>query len=56
MVIRFDLPETAAQLLLRLSGCIGAEVGAAPDVNEICKSFVIDILVDDAAEIGRAHV
>ena len=52
MRITFDLPDPAATLLLRLAAHIRAHAGTEPSCDAICRSMVVDILVDDAAEHG----
>ena len=50
MRITFTLPDEPAQLLMRLALCIRENSHAAPSVDEIVKSLVIDLLAEDAAE------
>lgn len=48
MTITFDLPEPAAELLLRLMEHIRHHAGVAPDQDAVCRSLIVDILIDDA--------
>ena len=52
MEVKFTLPETAAQLLLRLASCIRQNSEHAPSVDEIARSLIIEILIDDAQSHG----
>ena len=47
MTITFDLPPTAASLLLRLMGHIKQHTGAEPSADAICCSMITDLLIDD---------
>ena len=47
MIIQFELPEPAATLLLRLMAHIRQHTGEEPDSNQICRSMIIDVLIDD---------
>jgi hypothetical protein len=52
MRITFDLPDPAAQLLLRLAAHIRHHAGTEPSCDAICQSMVVDLLVDDAVLHG----
>jgi hypothetical protein len=59
MRITFDLPDPAASLLLRLAAHIrthakhaSGDPGSEPSCDAICRSMVVDLLVDDAIEHG----
>ena len=52
MRIEFDLPDPAEQLLLRLATCIRVNSQHAPSVNEIARSLVMEVLIDDAVSHG----
>lgn len=52
MRIQFDLPDGAASMLKMLAHCIERGTGEQPTPAELCRSLVIEILVDDAAAHG----
>ena len=52
MRIEFDLPDPAEQLLLRLAATIRTNTAYAPSVNEIARSLVMEVLIDDAVSHG----
>jgi hypothetical protein len=56
MVISFTLPDSAAQMLLRLMLCISENSHVVPSADDIARSLIIDLLADDAAEHGEASV
>jgi hypothetical protein len=53
MRISFTLPDSSAAMLERLAQCINEGSQEAVTPEELCRSFVIDILADDAAQHGR---
>ena len=48
MRITFDLPDPAAQLLLRLMDHLNQHSAVAADSNTLCRSMIVDLLIDDA--------
>ena len=48
MEITFKLPPAAAELLLRLMEHIRHHAGEEPDADMLCRSLIVDILIDDA--------
>ena len=50
--ISFTLPDSAAQLMLRLANCIREHGEATLSIDEIAKSLIIEILIDDAQAHG----
>ena len=48
MTITFDLPEPVAELLLRLVEHIRHHAGEEPSADVLCRSLIVDILIDDA--------
>jgi hypothetical protein len=52
MRIQFDLPDPAAELLLRLINHIRQHTGTEPAAAAVCRSMIVDLLVDDAIEHG----
>jgi hypothetical protein len=52
MEIRFTLPDTAEQLLLRLATCIRQHTDQQPSVHDIVRSLVMEVLIDDAEQHG----
>jgi hypothetical protein len=54
MIIQFDLPPTAASLLLRLMDHIREHTGTVPSADAICCSMITDLLIDDLLAHGAA--
>ena len=48
MTITFDLPDPVAELLLRLVEHIRHHAGEEPSADVLCRSLIVDILIDDA--------
>jgi hypothetical protein len=50
--ISFTLPDNAAQLMLRLANCIREAGEGTPSVDDIARSLIIELLIDDAQAHG----
>jgi hypothetical protein len=56
MRIEFDLPDTFAVMLQRLTSHIREHADPGADPHKICQSLIVDILVDDATAHGAIEV
>ena len=52
MRISFELPDKPSQLLLRLANCIAEHSDIQPSLDEIVRSLIIEVLIDDAQAHG----